>query len=105
MMALLKSARRHQLLTFILFAYAVSWWPWVWYRLAPGEVDAPILPIGPFIAAALMLAVAGGWAAVRDWIGNILQWRVGFAWYAVALLPLALTLTAVALNLSKHHLP
>lgn len=96
----LASARRHPLLTFVLLAYALSWWPWVWYRLAPGEVDAPILPFGPFIATAAVLALLGGWAAIRAWIGKIGLWRVGPAWYGVALImPPVLTLTAVALNL------
>jgi membrane protease YdiL (CAAX protease family) len=94
-------ARRHQLLAFVPLAYTLSWWPWVWYRLDPGNVDAPILPFGPFVAAATMLAVLGGWSELRPWIGKILEWRVGLGWYGIALLvPPVLTLTAVGLNVA-----
>ncbi|GLS22243.1 CAAX amino protease [Labrys miyagiensis] len=92
--------RTHQLLAFFVFAYAFSWWAWVWYRLDPGHADAPILPLGPLLAAGLTLALIGGWPAVTTWLARIGHWRVGLKWYALALLlPPALTLTAVGLNL------
>ncbi|HWM58681.1 MAG TPA: hypothetical protein VNO83_12655, partial [Pseudonocardia sp.] len=60
MSGLVVLARRHQLVLFFVLAYALSWWAWVWYRLDPGNVDAPILPVGPFLAALVMLALIGG---------------------------------------------
>ena len=48
-----------------------------------------------------MLALVGGRRAVRGWLSKIVHWRVGPAWYVVALLgPPALTFGAVALNLT-----
>ncbi|MDT7580545.1 MAG: protease family protein [Pseudonocardiales bacterium] len=95
--ALSAFARRHQLTMFFALAYAFSWWAWVWYRLDPGNVDAPMFPPGPFVAALVMLALVGGRPAVRAWVGKILHWRVRPFWYAVALLvPVALTFAAVA---------
>lgn len=94
-------ARRHQLLLFFVLAYALSWWAWVWYLVDPGAADAPILPIGPFLAALVMLALIGGWAAVREWLAKIVHWRVAPVWYAVALLgPPALTFGAFAITLA-----
>jgi uncharacterized protein len=94
-------ARRHQLAAFFVLAYALSWWAWVWYRLDPGHVDAPILPVGPFLAALLLLAVVGGRPALRAWFAKIVDWRVRPVWYAVVLLvPPALTFGAVALHLA-----
>jgi uncharacterized protein len=92
--------RDNQLVTFVVLAYALSWWPWVWYQFDPVAADAPILPLGPLLSALFVLALAGGWPAVKKWIGKIVHWRVGWFWYAVALLlPVALTLTAVGINL------
>ncbi len=92
--------RENQIVAFVLLAYALSWWPWLWYQYDPVAADAPILPFGPFLAAVAILAVTGGWAAVRKWLRKIVHWRVSWIWYCVALLlPPALTLAAVALNL------
>jgi membrane protease YdiL (CAAX protease family) len=92
--------RHHQLAVFVVLAYALSWWAWIWYRLDPENVDAPILPVGPLLAVLIVLAIVGGWPAVKELFGKIAHWRVGWAWYAVVLLlPVALTLTAVAINL------
>ncbi len=93
-------ARRHPLLGFFVLAYGLSWWPWLWYRLDPGTIGGPILPFGPLMAAAVMLALTGGWPALRDWLGRIAAWRVSFLWYALALLmPAAITAVALGVNL------
>ena len=93
-------AKRHPLFGFLALAYALSWWPWLWVRLDPGTIDGPILPFGPLPAAAVMLALSGGWSAVRAWLGKIAEWRVGLLWYALALLlPAAITAMAVGVNL------
>jgi uncharacterized protein len=99
MQGLIAFARRHQLALFFVLAYAFSWWAWVWYRLDPANVDAPILPIGPLLAALAMLALVGGWDAIRHWLAKIVHWRVAPVWYFFALLvPPALTLAAVGIN-------
>ena len=92
--------RRNQVAAFVVLAYALSWWPWLWYQYDPATADAPILPFGPFLASVIVLALAGGWPAVREWFAKIVHWRVGWAWFAVALLlPIALTLTATGINI------
>lgn len=94
-------ARRHQLVLFFALAYAFSWWAWIWYRLDPGHVDAPILPIGPLLAALVMLALIGGRPALRALLAKIIHWRVAPRWYLFVLLaPPALTFAAVAINLA-----
>lgn len=97
---LLEMVKRHPVPGFALLAFALSWWPWPWYRLDPATVDAPILPFGPFIAAFILLMLVGGWPATKSWLSSIIHWRVGLRWYAVALLlPPALIAIAVGLNL------
>jgi len=99
-------ARRHQLLTFFALAFAFSWWAWFWYRLDPGHVDAPILPLGPFLAALVMLSLIGGRPAIREWFRKIVHWRVRPVWYAIALLvPPGLTFAAVAINVATGAMP
>jgi uncharacterized protein len=94
-------ARRHQLVLFFALAYAFSWWAWIWYQLDPGNVDAPILPLGPLLAALVMLALVGGRPALRSWLAKIVHWRVAARWYLFVLLgPPALILTTVAINLA-----
>lgn len=95
-----ETARRHPVLGFAVLAYALSWWPWLWYRFDPIAVDAPILPFGPFLAAFIMLVAIGRWPAVKAWLAGIVRWRVGLQWYALALLlPPALTGAAYGLSL------
>jgi membrane protease YdiL (CAAX protease family) len=92
--------RRHPVVAFVILAYALSWWAWFWYRADPENVGAPILPIGPLIATAVLLPLISGWAGVKELVGRILLWRVGWRWYAIVLgLPVLLTLSAVGLNL------
>jgi len=92
--------KRHPLIAFFTLAYALSWWPWVWTALDPAA-PSTILPPGPLLAALIVLAVTGGWAAVWQFLKRIVQWRVGLRWYLVVLaLPPAITLGAVALNLA-----
>jgi len=99
-------ARRHQIGLFFVLACAFSWWAWIWYQLDPVGADAPILPVGPFLAALVMLAVVGGRPAIRAWLAKIVHWRVAPVWYAVALLgPPLLTFAAVAINRAVGAVP
>lgn len=92
--------RRHSILVFVALAYALSWWPWFWFRIDPAIADAPILPLGPLVAALIVLAMLGGWQPIKALLKKCLRWRIGLIWYAVALLlPLGTTLAAVELNL------
>ena len=92
--------RRHPLIAFFGLAYALSWWPWLWTELDPHNAPSTILPTGPLLAALIVLALIGGWAAIRSFLKRIVQWNVGLRWYALVLaLPVAITLGAVAINL------
>jgi CAAX protease family protein len=92
--------RRNQIPAFVILAYALSWWAWVWYRLDPENVGAPILPMGPLLAALILLPIIGGWPALKELFRRIVLWRVGWVWYLVVLAgPVLLTLGAVRVNL------
>ena len=92
--------RRNQIVAFVIVAYALSWWAWVWYHLDPGNVGAPILPMGPLLAVLILLPIIGGWPALKELFRRIVLWRVGWVWYLVVLAgPVVLTLVAVWINL------
>jgi membrane protease YdiL (CAAX protease family) len=78
--------------------YALSWWLWFWYRAAPDQMDFPILPVGPLLAALILLPLVGGWAALKGFLGQMVNWRVGLRWYVVALSPVLITVAAQGLN-------
>lgn len=89
--------RKHLLIGFFALAYALSWWPWL--LLKPGEEGDVINPLGPLVAALIVLAVIGGLPEVRAFVGRIAHWRVGGQWYLVALgLPVLIAVAATLLN-------
>jgi membrane protease YdiL (CAAX protease family) len=59
---------------------------------------APILA-GPCVAGVLLTGIVDGRPGLRELLARLLRWRIGWTWYAIALLP-ALVMTAMALLLS-----
>ena len=89
--------RRYPLTAFFVLACALSWWPWILYSV--GLSTTPIVGVGPFLAALLVLAVTEGKSGVVGLLRRMVRWRVGIQWYAVALLlPIVVILAAAALN-------
>src|SRR5215203_918419 len=89
--------RRYPLTAFFVLACALSWWPWILYSLDLSPT--PIVGVGPFLAALLVLAVTEGKSGVVGLLRRMVRWRVGIQWYAAALLlPIVVTLAAAALN-------
>jgi uncharacterized protein len=93
----MSEVRRHPLIAFFVLAYAFSWWPWPLYAL--GLSPGAIVGFGPFLAAVVVLALAGGKAGVMILLRRMVRWRVAPLWYAAALLlPVAIALGATVLN-------
>jgi uncharacterized protein len=67
--------RRYPLTAFSALACALSWWPWILYSfdLAPN----PIVGVGPFLAALVVLAVTEGKSGVMRLLRRMVRWRVG----------------------------
>jgi membrane protease YdiL (CAAX protease family) len=86
--------KHHQLVSFFVLAYALSWGNIVLAMTLP---NFPFLfPLGPLLAALIVASITGG---LNDLLSRCLRWRVGLKWYAAALLigP-AIGLAAVYLN-------
>src|SRR5215211_3828074 len=89
--------RRYPVTAFFVLACALSWWPWILYSV--GLSPTPIVGVGPFLAALLVLALTEGKSGVVGLLRRMVRWRVGLQWYAVALLlPIVVTLAAAVLN-------
>jgi membrane protease YdiL (CAAX protease family) len=92
--------RHHRLLAFFILTYAISWASWPAY--ASGLIPRmEFLPVGPLAAAIIVIALTEGRAGFRVWGRRLIRWRVGWAWYAVALLlPVLLVLVAGLVNMA-----
>ena len=98
MTGLLELVRRHQLSSFFLLAFTLTWLAFIPWYASQGE-GIPWFTFGPFVAALAIAATIGGWTAIKGILASIVHWRVGVIWYVVALgLPLAIQLIAIFLN-------
>ncbi len=104
--------RRHPLAAFFALALGL---PWICAPIADGifysglptllgvalALPFEIMVAGPLVAALVVSAVIGGRTAIADLLRAFLRWRVGWRWYAVALLlPPALAILPAYLNMA-----
>ena len=88
--------KHHRLLAFFFLTYTISWASWPTY--ASGLMPRmEFLPIGPLAAAIIVIALAQGRPGFRAWGRRLIRWRVGWVWYAVALLLPAVLVTFTGL--------
>lgn len=92
--------KNHGLLAFFVLAYAIAWSSWPLY--AAGLMPrVEFLPVAPLAAAVIVIALAEGRRGFRAWARRLVRWRVGWVWYAVALLlPALLVLVTGYINIA-----
>ncbi|WP_369255091.1 CPBP family intramembrane glutamic endopeptidase [Geodermatophilus amargosae] len=84
--------RQHRLTSFFVLAYLVSWTPWA-FDAAGMSLGTPFFPGGPLVAALVVIPLADGRRGFRALGSRLVRWRVGWAWYVVALgLPVLMVL-------------
>ncbi len=77
--------KRNRIFSFVLLTAIFSWWPWLIF----GE---GVFPVGPFLAALVVLGLSEGMAGIKGLLGRMVRWRVGISWYLVAIgLPILLS--------------
>jgi len=82
--------RGHPIAVFVVLAYLLSW------TLVP---FGGLFGSGPFVAAVVVLWVIHGRPGVVALLRRMVQWRVGWGWYAAAvLLPTGLAVLAAVLS-------
>ncbi len=90
---MLTMIRKHPLVFFLIVTVLISWLPW----FSGGQ---GIFVFGPSIAGVITIALVAGKEGLRDLVKRALRWRVGLKWWLMALLlPAALTLIALGVNL------
>ncbi|WP_296494460.1 type II CAAX endopeptidase family protein [Rhodoferax sp.] len=106
-MTLRTRLQRAPLLGFLALTFA---WSWACWALSPAI--KPQLPwlatllmfagsFGPSLAAIVVVASTRGLEGLRAWLSRCLQWRIGWTWWAFALLlPLALMSIAAGLHIA-----
>lgn len=81
---------RNPLVAFFALTFAFSW------SIVP---IGGFLPIGPLIAALVVLAIIEGRAGLADLGRRMLRWRVGKRWYAFAIVvPLAMVSAVIGIS-------
>ncbi len=96
--------RRHRLGAFFGLTFLITWWPWPLWAL--GLLPFPHLPIGPLLAALIVIGVAEGVPGYRDLGSRLIRWRVGWQWWLVAAgLPVAVLAVASFANVAIFGAP
>lgn len=72
-----RTVARHQLTTFFVLTYLLSWW-------TVPFTEGQLLPYGPSIAAITVLAVGQGRSGLSRLWKQVSHWRVGWRWYVIA---------------------
>ena len=106
-MTLRTRLQRAPLLGFFALTFA---WSWACWALSPGlKTQLPWLAtllmfagsFGPSLAAIVVMASTHNGEGLRVWLSSCLQWRIGWAWWALAMfLPLAVMLLAAGLHIA-----
>ncbi len=101
--------KRHPLIVFWVLGFLLSWAAWIPLNLAVvGRIELPVSyrqaqtfgAYGPALAALLVTLMLGGAGGLRALFSKFFVWRVGWKWYAVALLlPAGISVLITALNL------
>ncbi len=87
-------------------ACAVSWALWLPLAIADvGDILRSVLLVvgtfGPVVGALAMLVARHGLPGARDRVRRLLRWRIGFGWWAVALLgPVAIILAGIGVAIA-----
>jgi len=98
---------RNSISVYFILTYAISWTVWFPIVLsAQGLVDWQVPyalyylgSFGPMVSALIITALTVGRQGLRDLLGRLLKWRVGWAYYAFAILaPFAFFGVAVLVN-------
>ena len=95
--------RIHPIPAFFLLTFILAWMIWlpIGY-LAPEYFLLAIIPgaWAPTIVSVLLTWLTDGKDGVRQFLGRVIRWRVGFQWYLVVLFGIALiAFTAQGLNI------
>jgi membrane protease YdiL (CAAX protease family) len=91
--------KKHPFATFVVLAFALSWYPWLLHltRLVPRA--SGMNPLGVLAAAFITAALLHGRAGAKELLIRLVRFRVHSGWYAFALgLPVIVAVTALGIS-------
>lgn len=90
--------KQNAFLSFLVLTIIFSWW---WYPLfLQGTVPLAVLPMGPMLAALVVVPLGFGRSGVKEWLRTGFKWRVRPIWYLIAFgFPILLTAIGAGLNI------
>jgi hypothetical protein len=109
MMVVPKHSSLQRAVLFFVLAFVITWVVWVPRAINPGgffdsgvgQALGMVWSYGPALAAMAAALITGGRGSLRELGLRLETWRVGWLWYAVAILgPLALVLVAGVVNMA-----
>ena len=96
--------RQHRLTAFFGLTFALTWWSWPLWGL--GIMPVAHWPIGPLLAALVVIGITDGTAGYRTLGARMIRWRVGWRLWLVALgTPLAVLALATVANVTIFGAP
>lgn len=96
--------RNHRLIAFFALTFLFTWWSWpLW---AVGLMPVAHWPVGPLLAALIVIGVTEGRPGYRVLGARMIRWRVGWSWWLVAIgTPLAVLALAAYANVAIFGAP
>lgn len=90
--------KQNAFLSFLVLTLIFSWW---WYPLfLQGTVPLALLPMGPLLAALVVVPLGFGRSGVKSWLRAGFKWRVRPIWYLIAFsFPILLTAIPAGVNI------
>ncbi|HWL49916.1 MAG TPA: CPBP family intramembrane glutamic endopeptidase [Acidimicrobiia bacterium] len=86
----------HQLVVFTVLALVLSWWRWPLWE--PAGANGPIEPLGPAIAAFIVVAISGN-GQLQKFARTVVNIKASPVWFLAAVLtPIVMVIGAVAIN-------
>lgn len=87
--------KRYTFVIFVILCCALSWW------LMPLGIEGlPLLPLGPLLAALIVIPFVSGRKGLKEWLRTGFRWRVGPQWYVVAIaFPIVMNAIAAGINI------
>ena len=95
----LRTMKRHAFATFVILAFALSWYPWLLHLSGLVPRASGMNPLGVIAAAFITAALVHGRAGAKELLSRLIRFRVHLGWYAFALgFPIVVALTALGIS-------
>lgn len=92
--------KKHPFATFVILAFALSWYPWVLHVTGLVPRASGMNPMGVVAAAFIAAALVGGGTEAKELLKRLVHFRIHPAWYALALgLPVVVGMAAFCISL------